>query len=154
MNASATISGVSLVDAAPWGGVLRELEQLFFQHLSRMDREAAAPPPIGFFQENLAATFGGSPESLLAKLEPEGLNVIFLYRLTWDMGGGGAVAPFFEWLLVSIGRANYRAEIFVADAQRTSDVYRPPPGWQRQVFVEEGRTNKHRNFYCFKQVKR
>ena len=90
-------------------------------------------------------------ESFMRWLDRDKLNIIFVYRLTWDVTKQ-SMAAWFKDLSEILLEQNISAEIFVADAYSTSNVFPELPGWKRHIVIEEGRKNMHRNFYFFTQV--
>ena len=90
-------------------------------------------------------------ESFIRLLDRDKLNIIFVYRLTWDVTKQ-SMAAWFKDLSEMLLQQNISAEIFVADAYSTSNVFPELPGWKRHIVIEEGRKNMHRNFYFFTQV--
>jgi len=164
-----------LVDAAPWGETVRELDGLFRQQLSKyengkcdlfaagdgQENEGASESPsssfrVNFHQADVSSVFqaNGQASALLASFldrSPSTLNLVFLYRLTWDLWAHAAQSTLFSSFLKQLEDIP-TVEVFVADAYSTSAVYQAGDGWQKQTHIEEGRTRDHRNFYSFRRA--
>eukprot|EP00928_Gymnodinium_smaydae_P083889 TRINITY_DN67130_c0_g1_i1.p1 TRINITY_DN67130_c0_g1~~TRINITY_DN67130_c0_g1_i1.p1 ORF type:complete len:310 (-),score=30.22 TRINITY_DN67130_c0_g1_i1:126-1055(-) len=145
------ISRAELWDAADWGATVAELGNSFSRKLPRHVPALGALPHIDFRSQDLAVALNGSSDhGIISRLEKRSLNVIFIYRLAWDLGPD-QMKRLFPRFLASIGRL-VRAEVFVADAFQSSYIYQAPPGWDRHILIEEGRANTHRNFFLFRQL--
>eukprot|EP00392_Amoebophrya_sp_AT5.2_P013486 g13610.t1 len=182
------LSSALLVDAAPWGRAVTELQKAFArtglsEKGTEVEEEAPFAVPLTFLQEdafaqppgvwtakkylNLAPRHAGEIEASSGSPPSGGvLNVLCMYRLTWDVGAE-RMKRWMRGFLRVLDEDELRdvaVEIWIADAAATSKVYsdvikedtevdagKPTlsESWDFQVLIEEARTKHHRNFYTF-----
>ena len=144
-NQDSTVSEHCIDDICP---IIEFVNENAFHNYRSEDPDGLQTSQLSDYSESVSFQ---KTESFMRWLDRDKLNIIFVYRLTWDVTKQ-SMAAWFKDLSEILLQQNISAEIFVADAYSTSNVFPELPGWKRHIVIEEGRENMHRNFYFFTQV--